>query len=124
MAIENGKLFMHANFASRISLAEISTYCHTSLFHFSRIFKQGTSSSPYQYLLSIRLNHAESLLRQSSKTITDICFESGFNSLEHFATIFRRRFKMNPSEYRRMLLTLKVDRMNDTQTEQPLPLFE
>src|SRR5690349_15306333 len=83
--IEDAKLFMMANFTSRISLSEISSYCHTSTFHFSRIFKQATSCSPYQYLLFIRLNHAESLLRGSSKTITDICFESGFNSLEHFA---------------------------------------
>src|SRR5688572_21188518 len=102
MAIESAKLFMQANFTNRISLNEISSYCHTSPFHFSRIFKKATRSSPYQYLLFIRLNHAESLLRESSKTITDICFESGFNSLEHFATIFRSKFKSNPSEYRRL----------------------
>ena len=100
-AIENAKEFMQRHFRDNISLNQISNYCHTSQFHFSRIFKQFTNCSPYQYLLFIRLNHAEVLLRSTSKPITDICFSSGFNSLEHFATIFRTKFKKNPSEYRR-----------------------
>ena len=104
--IENAKSFMEANFNKRISLQQISSYCNTSPFHFSRIFKEATNRSPYQYLLFIRLSHAELLLISSSKTITDICFESGFNSLEHFATIFRRKFKRNPSAYRRFRMAL------------------
>lgn len=111
VAIESAKSFIKDRFRDNISLNEISNYCNTSPFHFSRIFKQFTNYSPYQYLLHIRLSHAEILLRNTSQPITDICFSSGFNSLEHFATIFRSKFKKNPTEYRKFQLALGMNLM-------------
>jgi AraC-like DNA-binding protein len=99
--IERAKEFMNNYFHDDISLNVVARHCHTSPFHFSRLFKKITSNTPHQYLLHLRLSHAELLLRNTSKPITDICFSSGFNSLEHFATMFRSRFKKNPSAYRK-----------------------
>jgi AraC family transcriptional regulator len=98
--IEKAKEYMHEKFASDISLYEISTYSYVSPFHFSRIFKKLTSFSPYQYLLNVRLKHGEMLLKNSIMPISDVSFSSGFNSVEHFATTFKQKYKMSPTRYR------------------------
>jgi AraC family transcriptional regulator len=98
--IERAKEYINEKFSTDISLYEISSYSHVSPFHFSRIFKKFTSFSPYQYLLNIRLKHAEMLLKNSSMSISEISFSAGFNSAENFATAFKQRYKMNPTKYR------------------------
>ena len=99
--IENAKEYMNEKFGDDISLHDLADHCHVSLFHFSRIFKKFTAYSPHQYLMNIRLKHAEMLLRNTTRPVTDICFTSGFNSLEHFATMFKQKYKLNPTQYRR-----------------------
>jgi AraC-like DNA-binding protein len=98
--VEMAKEYIHENFASDISLYEVSDHCCVSPFHFSRIFKKFTSYSPHQYLHNVRLKHGESLLRTTSHLVSDVAFSSGFNSVEYFATAFRQRYKMSPSKYR------------------------
>jgi AraC family transcriptional regulator len=99
--IEKAKEYMNENFADDISLQELSDHCAITPFHFSRTFRKFTTYTPHQYLLNIRLKHAEMLLRNSNQQIADISFASGFNSIEHFATIFRQKFKASPSQYRK-----------------------
>jgi len=60
--------------------------------------------SPHQYLLSIRLQHAKTLITTSEKPVGDIAFECGFNSLEHFATAYKQQFKLSPTQYRCQLV--------------------
>jgi AraC-like DNA-binding protein len=81
--------------------AEIARHSHISVFHFSRLFKQFTSSNPYQFLIDVRLKHAALLLRNTSLPVTQICFESGFNSFEHFILSFSKHYGTSPSKYRR-----------------------
>jgi len=102
--IEQAKEFIHVNFIRDISLAEIANYCHVSPFHFSRIFKSIMNVSPHQYLADIRLNHARVLLGTTGQPVTDIAFACGYNSIEHFATAYRRKFKTNPTRYRREVI--------------------
>jgi AraC family transcriptional regulator len=101
VTIERAKAYMNDRFDVDISLQELATHCNVSPFHFCRIFKKFTAYSPHQYLLNVRLKHAEMLVRNTSRPIMDICFLSGFHSLEHFATMFKQRYKMSPSQYRR-----------------------
>jgi AraC family transcriptional regulator len=99
--IEKAKEYMNENFIDDISLKEVAEHCHTSPFHFCRTFKMFTSFSPHQYLLNIRLAHAERLLRSSTLPVADICFSSGFNSIEHFATTFKQKNKVTPTQFRK-----------------------
>jgi AraC family transcriptional regulator len=99
--VEKAKEYMNENFSSDISLRDLAEHCCVSPFHFSRIFKKFTAYSPHQYLLNIRLKHAEMLVRNTTRPIADICFVSGFNSIEYFATSFRQKHKMNPTQYRK-----------------------
>jgi AraC-like DNA-binding protein len=97
ITIEKAKEYITQNYTNDISLAEISSHCCVSPFHFSRIFKTFTSYSPHQFLLNIRLKNSELLLRNTSLPVADIAFSSGFNSIEHFASAFRKIIQYSPS---------------------------
>lgn len=100
VTIERAKEFLFENFHRDISLLELSRHCYVSIFHFSRLFKQFTGYSPYQYLRKIRLQHAARLIRTTDLPITDICFQSGFNRLDYFSTAFAKRYNVTPSKYK------------------------
>jgi AraC-like DNA-binding protein len=102
--IELAKEYLFAHFKENVSLEQLATHCHVSPFHFSRIFKAVLQTSPHQYLGEIRLNHAKVLLNTTPKSITGIAFECGFNSIEHFATAYRQKYKTSPSDHRRQLV--------------------
>ena len=63
-------------------------------------FKQLTGSPPYTCLLACRLRSAQTLLRDSDKTVTQIALALGFASSQHFAMQFKREFGITPSAYR------------------------
>jgi AraC-like DNA-binding protein len=94
------KEYIVDNFENDISLNEIAENCYVSPFHFSRIFKSFTSYSPYQYLLNMRLKNAEMLIRTSKLSITEICFASGFNNLEHFSAAFKKKYSHSSHSFR------------------------
>lgn len=101
--VEGAKDYMMNHLDEDISLMDVSNACNVSPFHFSRIFKLFTNTSPHGFLLSLRLKNAEILLKASSQSVTDIAFLSGFNSLEHFSTTFSARFGSSPAKYRTMV---------------------
>jgi len=101
--IETAQQYIHQHFSENISLQQLAQHCHTSAFHFSRIFKAVMNMSPHKYLLGIRLQHAKILLTTSAKPVGDIAFECGFNSLEHFATAYKQQFKVSPTQHRQQL---------------------
>lgn len=105
--IELAKNYITEHHTDDISLQEIATHCHVSPFHFSRLFKTFTHCSPHQFLLNIRLKHAELLLKDTGLPIADIAFASGFNSIEHFTAAFRQKYQFPPAKYRsQMAITL------------------
>ena len=99
--IEQAKAYLNQAFNRDLSLLDLASHCCVSPFHLSRLFKAHTGYTPYHYLVSIRLAHAERLLRDTALPVTDIGFASGFNSLEHFITAFRHRYQRSPAQYRK-----------------------
>jgi AraC-like DNA-binding protein len=102
LTIERAKDYITRHFSSDISLSEIADSCNVSPFHFSRIFKTFTSISPHQFLLSVRLKNSELLLKETVLPIADVAFSSGFNSIEHFTSAFRQKYKAPPARFRVM----------------------
>jgi AraC-type DNA-binding domain-containing proteins len=98
--VENARAYILGNFSNNISLQQLARHCLVSPFHFSRIFKTIMNISPHQYLTGVRLNHAKVLMITSELSVTDVAFACGFNSLEHFVTAYRQRFKVSPSIHR------------------------
>ena len=98
--ISNARRYIHENFSRKISIDEIARHCCMSQYHFSRIFKVCISVAPHQYLLQLRLRHAEKLIKYTDLPITDICFMSGFSSLDYFSTAFAKKYKRSPTKFR------------------------
>ena len=68
--------------------------------HFARSFKDAFGVPPHRYLLTRRIERAAALLRDSDLAITDIAFETGWNSLGTFGRVFRDIMGESPSELR------------------------
>lgn len=76
--------------------------------HFSREFKQTTGSTPWGYVLEMRLEHACRLLKRGD-TICDVAARCGFADQAHFGRVFRQRLGISPSNYLRAFARTKED---------------
>ncbi|HVL95263.1 MAG TPA: helix-turn-helix transcriptional regulator [Solirubrobacteraceae bacterium] len=68
--------------------------------HFSREFRRAFGESPHAYLLTRRLERAASLLRTTDRSVADVCFSVGLQSLGSFTSSFTRTYGMSPAAYR------------------------
>ena len=73
---------------------------HVSAGHLSREFRAAFGESPYQYLMTRRIERAMALLRRGDLSVTQTCFAVGFSSLGTFSTRFSELVGMPPSAYR------------------------
>jgi AraC-like DNA-binding protein len=96
--IVQAKLFMDRNYASDIFLDDILDEACFSKFHFIRLFKKIYGLTPHQYLISVRIEKAQHLLRLNT-SVTQTCFEVGFHSVSSFTSLFRKMTGISPSEY-------------------------
>ena len=70
---------------------------------FIRNFKEYTSSTPAQYLLSLRISNAQTLLENTAYNITEIANIVGYDNPLYFSRLFRKQCGMSPSEFRKQL---------------------
>jgi len=83
-----------------LTVADLARSAGLSPAHFSREFKRAFGETPHQYLLTRRLERAAALLRNTDRSVTDICFAVGLGSLGSFTTSFRRVYGATPGDYR------------------------
>ena len=83
-----------------ISLHDMSRVAYLSTFHFNRVFHQITGLPPAKFISAMRLDEAKRLLLNTNLSITDICFEVGYNSLSTFTRRFTQRVGLGPREFR------------------------
>lgn|GEM_PF-878861 len=83
-----------------LRLADAAACAGISIAHFSHLFHKETGVPFTSYVQSRRIGEAKRLLAETGKTITEICFECGFNSLTHFNRVFRRGERCSPKQYR------------------------
>lgn len=81
------------------TLAEIANY---SPFHFARLFRHITGSSPGEFLSALRFDAARHRMLETTDSITDICFDVGFSSLGTFSSRFKQLVGLGPAEFRNM----------------------
>ena len=83
-----------------ISLRDMSRVAYLSTFHFNRVFHEITGLPPAKFISAMRLDEAKRLLLNTEMSITDICFEVGYNSLSTFTRRFTQRVGLGPREFR------------------------
>lgn len=99
--------YVNKNFASIHTINEISEKFFISLSTLERLFKKHLSMTPKRYLEDKKLQNACLLLRQNA-SVTEACFESGFEDYSHFISIFKKRFDTTPLQYKKALASEKV----------------
>ena len=95
------KDLVDARYFEPLTVADMARVAGLSSAHFSREFRRTFGEAPHQYLLTRRLERAAALLRNTDRTVTEICFAVGLASLGSFTTSFRRIYGMSPQAYRR-----------------------
>ena len=98
--------FVRANFKTPIALEIIADEVSMTVPSFCRYFKKMSGKTFTQFVNEYRLVHAIKLLSENSSTITDVCFESGFNNFSHFNKQFKVFTGKSPSAYRKELTTV------------------
>ena len=93
--------FIQENFSRNISVEEAAALTNLSTSRFMKSFKQQTGMPFIQYVNDYRLELAAEELVQSQKRVTQIAFENGFENLSYFISLFRRKFSLSPTEYRK-----------------------
>src|SRR5213592_3518876 len=89
-----------ARFFEPLGVNDLARAAGLSRAHFSREFRSTFGESPHAYLLTRRLERAAALLRTTDRTVADICFSVGLQSIGSFTTSFTRSYGVSPTAYR------------------------
>jgi AraC-like DNA-binding protein len=89
-----------ARYADPLGVDDLAAAAGLSRSHFSREFRRAFGESPHAYLLTRRLERAATLLRTTDRSVAEICFAVGLQSLGSFTTSFTRTFGLSPTAYR------------------------
>ena len=88
------------HYADPIKVVDMAKAAGLSPAHFSREFQRTFGESPHRYLLTRRLERAAALLRSTDRTVTEVCYLVGLDSVGSFTTSFGRMYGCTPSAYR------------------------
>jgi AraC-like DNA-binding protein len=89
-----------ARYFEPLTVDDLARAAGLSRAHFSREFRRAFGESPHAYLLTRRLERAAALLRSTDRSVAEICFTVGLQSVGSFTTSFTRAYGMSPSGYR------------------------
>ena len=94
------KDLIDARYREPLDVPTLARAAHLSPAHFSREFRRAFGETPHQYLLTRRLERAAALLRNTDRTVADICLVVGLRSIGSFTTSFSRTLGLSPTAYR------------------------
>jgi AraC-like DNA-binding protein len=89
-----------ARYFERLDVDDLAQAAGLSRAHFSREFRRAFGESPHAYLLTRRLERAAALLRTTDRSVADVCFSVGLQSVGSFTSSFTRYYGEPPTAYR------------------------
>lgn len=93
---------METNYFYDLKISEFAEISNRSIASFRREFEAHYQTTPGKWLTNRRLEKASLLLQTSIKDISEITFDCGFKNVSHFSRIFKDRFNLSPTEYRKL----------------------
>ncbi len=92
--------YIEINLDRALRLAELSALVHMSPYHFARLFKRSTGTSPHRFVVRRRIDRATTLLAVQDFPIYKIAQAVGFRTASHFSSVFELITGFTPSAYR------------------------
>jgi len=99
--IEMAVSYFNENYNTKISVAQYAESLHISTNWFIRNFKQHMMISPAQYLLSLRMVNAQSLLENTDYSVGEISEIVGYDNQLYFSRVFKKEYGISPVQYRK-----------------------
>ena len=99
---------MEQNFMFNLSLSDFAQLSQRSVTSFKNEFKKVYKTTPGKWLLNKRLDKAEKELVNSTKNISEIAFDNGFENVSHFSRVFKIKFGKSPLQYRKTQIIYKI----------------
>jgi AraC-like DNA-binding protein len=93
--------YVFLNIEEGIKLEDVANLLHMAPGSFCRYFKKKTNRTFSQYVKGVRIGIAAKMLVETEKTITQICYDSGYNNLANFNHYFKSLMNKTPSDYRK-----------------------
>lgn len=100
--------FLHNNYQKDIRLADVANEVKMTEVSFSRFMKKRTSKTYIEYLNDLRIGIASRYLVETTKSISEISIECGFNNFSNFNRIFKHKKGMTPSEFRENYTKMRI----------------
>ena len=101
--------YINNNFDNELNLDLLSHIRFTSKFHLLRLFKRYYGQTPMQYLIDRRLDKSKELLLKG-QSVTETCFDIGFESPSSFSTLFKSKFGLTPTEFQKRAILTRSDK--------------
>ena len=98
------KQVMEKNYCFNLRLEDYAELTHRSLSTFKRDFQQQFNESPGKWIIKRRVEYAANILANTSQSVSEIAFESGFEDLSHFSRVFKKITGKNPTDYKKSLI--------------------
>ena len=100
--VRRAREYIIAHLDEDLSVEKIAKSVHLSPSHFSRLFREMTGFSPYDALLNLRLERAKELLSQTSLSVSEVAYRTGFHSDANFIYFFKKETKISPLKFRKL----------------------
>ena len=101
--MEYARRYFNEHYNEQINIEEYAESRNMSVSWFQRNFKQMVNYSPMQYLLTIRMNNAASLLESTDYSMAEISAIVGYDNPLYFSRLFKKQNRVSPSEYRKLV---------------------
>ena len=94
--------YLRAHYAEPVTVEDMAGLCGLSRHHFTHLFTRCAGEPPYAFLTGLRLREASRLLREKELSVAEVARLCGYSDPLYFSSLFRKRFGVPPSAYRRM----------------------
>jgi AraC family transcriptional regulator len=92
--------WMAEHLADDFNLRRLAVQANLSRFYFNRLFKSAVGVSPSRYHISLRMDEAKRLLRETKRSVVDVALSVGYSNPSHFTQLFRKETGLSPTDYR------------------------
>ena len=94
-------LFISRCFKDNITLEDVAEYAHLNPSYFCSYFKKNAGIGFNEYLNNLRIQYAARLIQTTTADITEICYQSGFQSFSTFSRKFKKYYSVSPMQYKK-----------------------